>query len=85
MKSMLFHHLALSKNREEVLRLAKEGEIIERPEDILREPHVFEFTGLPQLPVYAEGDLEEALVNNLSLFSWNLEKASHMSADSRRW
>ena len=68
MKSMLFHRLALSTNREEVLRLAKEGEIIERPEDILREPYVFEFTGLPQLPVYKEGDLEEALVNNLSLF-----------------
>ncbi len=39
------------------MRLAKEGEIIERPEDILREPYVFEFTGLPQLPVYTEGDL----------------------------
>ena len=74
MKSMLFHRLALSTNREEVLRLAKEGEIIERPEDILREPYIFEFTGLPQLPVYTEGDLEEALVNNLSLFFLELGK-----------
>ena len=74
MKSMLFHRLALSTNREEVLRVAKEGEIIERPEDILREPYVFEFTGLPQLPVYKEGDLEEALVNNLSLFFLELGK-----------
>ena len=74
MKSMLFHRLALSTDREEVLRLAKEGEIIERPEDILREPYVFEFTGLPQLPVYTEGDLEEALVNNLSLFFLELGK-----------
>jgi predicted nuclease of restriction endonuclease-like (RecB) superfamily len=74
MKSMLFHRLALSTNREEVLRLAKEGVIIERPEDILREPYIFEFTGLPQLPVYTEGDLEEALVNNLSLFFLELGK-----------
>ena len=74
MKSMLFHRLALSTDKEEVLRLAKEGEIIERPEDILREPYVFEFTGLPQLPVYTEGDLEEALVNNLSLFFLELGK-----------
>ena len=74
MKSMLFHRLALSTDRKEVLRLAKEGEIIERPEDILREPYVFEFTGLPQLPVYTEGDLEEALVNNLSLFFLELGK-----------
>ena len=74
MNSMLFHRLALSTDRAEVLRLAKEGEIIERPEDILREPYIFEFTGLPQLPVYKEGDLEEALVNNLSLFFLELGK-----------
>ena len=74
MKSMLFHRLALSTNRDEVLRLAKEGEIIERPVDILCKRYVFEFTGLPQLPVYKEGDLEEALVNNLSLFFLELGK-----------
>ena len=74
MKSMLFHRLAMSSDKHEVLRLAQEGKIIERPEDILREPYVFEFTGLPQLPVYKEGDLEEALVNNLSQFLLELGK-----------
>ena len=74
MKSMLFHRLALSTDKQEVMRLAKEGQIIEKPEDILKEPYVFEFTGLPQLPVYDEGDLEEALVNNLSMFFLELGK-----------
>lgn len=74
MKSMLFHRLALSTDRQEVWKLAKNGQIIEKPEDILKEPYVFEFTGLPQLPVYREGDLEEALVNNLSLFFLELGK-----------
>ena len=74
MKSMLFHRLALSTDKKEVLRLSREGQIIERPEDILKEPYVFEFTGIPQLPVYEEGDLEEALVNNLSLFFLELGK-----------
>lgn len=74
MKSMLFHRMALSTEKSEVMRLAKEGQIIERPEDILKEPYVFEFTGLPQLPVYTEGDLEESLVNNLSLFFLELGK-----------
>ena len=55
MKSMLFHRLALSTDKQEVLKLASEGQIIEKPEDILKEPYVFEFTGLPQLPVYEEG------------------------------
>ena len=74
MKSMLFHRLALSTDKNEVMRLAKEGQIIERPEDILKDPYVFEFTGLPQLPVYQEGDLEQALVDNLSLFFLELGK-----------
>ncbi len=74
MKSMLFHRLALSTDKDEVMRLAKEGQIIERPEDILKEPYVFEFTGLPKLPVYKEGDLEQALVDNLSLFFLELGK-----------
>ena len=74
MKSMLFQRIALSRDKEEVLRLSREGEIVERPEDLLREPYVFEFTGLPQLPVYQEGDLEEALVSNLSKFLLELGK-----------
>jgi predicted nuclease of restriction endonuclease-like (RecB) superfamily len=74
MKSMLFHRIALSSDKNEVLRLAREGQVIEKPEDILRDPYVFEFTGLPQVPVYNEGDLEEALVNNLSQFFLELGK-----------
>ena len=74
MKSMLFHRIALSSDKNEVMRLAKEGQVIEKPEDILKEPYVFEFTGLPQLPVYDEGDLEESLVNNLSQFFLELGK-----------
>ena len=74
MKSMLFHRIVLSTDKEAVMRLAMEGQIIERPEDVLKDPYVFEFTGLPQLPVYKEGDLEEALVGNLSQFLLELGK-----------
>jgi len=74
MKSMLFHRLALSKDRDEVMRLAQEGQIIEKPEDILKEPYVFEFTGLPALPVYKEGDLEDALISNFGQFFLEMGK-----------
>ncbi len=74
MDSMLFHRIALSTDKKEVMRLAREGQIIEKPEDILKEPYVFEFTGLPQLPVYKEGDLEEALLDNLQSFLLELGK-----------
>lgn len=52
----------------------KEGQVIEKLEDILKESYVFEFTKLPQLSVYDEGDQEEALVNNLSQFFLELGK-----------
>lgn len=74
MNSMLFQRLALSRNKEEVLRLASEGQVIEAPEDIVKDPYVFEFVGLPQLPVYKEGDLENALITNLSQFLLELGK-----------
>ena len=74
MKSMLFHRLALSTDKHAVQILAQEGQIIERPEDVIKDPYIFEFTGLPQLPVYKEGDLEEALCDNLSTFLLELGK-----------
>ncbi len=74
MKSMLFHRLALSTDKQEVLRLSKEGQIIEKPEDIIKDPYVFEFTGLPSLPAYKESDLENALIQNLSDFLLELGK-----------
>ena len=74
MRSMLFQRLALSKDKKEVLRLSEEGQVIEKPEDIIKDPYIFEFTGLPQLPVYKEGDLEKALIDNISKFLLELEK-----------
>ena len=74
MKSMLFQRLALSKDKTEVIRLSTEGQVIEKAEDILKDPYVFEFIGLPELPVYKEGDLENALINNLSQFLLELGK-----------
>ena len=71
---MLFHRLALSTDKHAVQILAQEGQIIEKPEDVIKDPYVFEFTGLPQLPVYKEGDLEEALCDNLSTFLLELGK-----------
>ncbi len=48
MKSMLFHRLALSKDKSAVLKLAKEGHEITRREDLLKEPFVLEFLNIPQ-------------------------------------
>ena len=47
MKSMLFHRLALSKDKAGVLKIAEEGIETQKPEDIIKDPYVFEFLGIP--------------------------------------
>lgn len=68
MNSMLFHRLALSKDKDDVLQLAEHGSDVQKPEDIIRDPFVLEFAGLPDVKRYSEGDLEKALVSNLGQF-----------------
>lgn len=74
MSSMLYQRLALSKNKDEVMMLAEKGQIVEKPEDVVKDPYIFEFVGLPELPVYKEGDMEKALIDNLSQFLLELGK-----------
>lgn len=73
-KSLLFQRLALSKNKEGVLQLAREGQVITKPEDILHDPVVLEFAGIETKPLYKEGDLEEALYTHLEQFLLELGK-----------
>lgn len=68
MKSALFQRLALSTDKEGVLALANEGHQVMTPQDIIRDPFVLEFTGLPQKRRYKESDLEAALKTNMEQF-----------------
>ena len=69
--SSLFERLLLSSgdaNKEKVLALAMNGNEIVRPEDIIRDPYVFEFLGLPEDKPFFESDLEAALVAQIEKF-----------------
>lgn len=74
MKSMLFHRLALSKDKEGVLEIAQKGMEIQTAEDLVKDPYVFEFLGIPSQYRYLEGELEQKLVQNLELFLLELGK-----------
>ncbi len=74
MKSMLFHRLALSKDKSAVLKLAKEGHEITRPEDLLKEPFVLEFLNIPQSHVLSETNLEQKIIDHLQAFILELGK-----------
>ncbi len=66
--SALYERLALSRDKEGVERLSTEGQIIEKPEDLLKDPYVLEFTGLPELAKYSETDLETKIIDHLQEF-----------------
>jgi len=74
MKSMLFHRLALSKDKKAVLELSEQGQEIQKAEDILKDPYVLEFLGIPQKHQYLESELEEKLISNLQNFLLELGK-----------
>lgn len=73
-QTSLFHRLALSRDQEGILKLARKGNVVERPEDLLRDPYVLDFLGLPEPPQFSESDLEQALIDNLQTFLLELGK-----------
>jgi len=66
--SSLFQRFALSTDKEGVMALASEGHQIQTANDIIRDPFVLEFTGLPKQKRYKEKDLEDALKANMEKF-----------------
>lgn len=68
MQSMLFHRIALSRDKEGVLALANNGSHVQKPEDILRDPYVLEFAGIPVSERLKESRLHAALVEHLRDF-----------------
>ncbi|MHA1575070.1 MAG: PDDEXK nuclease domain-containing protein [Alphaproteobacteria bacterium] len=74
MKSMLFHRLALSKDKNGILELSHKGQEILESQDIIKDPYVLEFLNIPQANHYLEGELEEKLIQNLQTFLLELGK-----------
>ena len=72
--SALFLRLAASTDKEGILRLAQQGQLIEQPSDLLREPYVFEFLKIPEPYRVSELQLETLLCDHLQQFLLELGK-----------
>jgi predicted nuclease of restriction endonuclease-like (RecB) superfamily len=70
----LYERLALSRDKEKVRELSEKGQIIESPQDLLKDPYVLEFTGLPEKSLYTETELEQKLIDHLQQFLLELGK-----------
>jgi len=73
-KSSLFLRLAASKDKEGILKLAHQGQIIEKPADLIREPYVLEFLKIPEPYHLSETELESRLIDHLQAFLLELGK-----------
>lgn len=72
--SGLFERLSLSKNKKQVKQLATKGQLIDKPEDVLKTPYVLEFLGLDEKTSYSETDLETAIINKIEHFLLEMGK-----------
>ncbi len=70
----LFLRLAASKDKAGILQLAAQGQIVEQPTDLLREPYVFEFLKIPEPYQVSETQLETVLCDHLQPFLLELGK-----------
>ena len=61
-------------NKEKVLDLALKGNEIATPSDVIKDPYVFEFLGLPEEKPIMESDLEKALITHIEKFLLELGK-----------
>ena len=83
--SSLYERLALSRDKESVMRLAQEGQTIEKPVDIIKNPITLEFLGLKPDVSYTESKLENAIINKMQQFLLELGKGFLFEARQKRF
>ena len=77
--------IALSRNKDEVMRLAQEGQTVEKANDVIKSPLTLEFLGLKPEAVYSESKLESAIISKIQDFLLELGKGFLFEARQKRF
>ena len=72
--SSLYERLALSRDKKGVLELSKKGQIVKKPEDVVKDPYVLEFLGLEEKTRYSETELESRIIEHVEQFMLEMGK-----------
>jgi len=83
--SGLYERLSLSRDKKGIKKLSKKGQIIEKPQDMLKSPYVLEFLGLDEKAAYSENDLESAIIDKIEKFLLELGKGFLFEARQKRF
>ena len=83
--SSLYERLALSRDKDQIRRLARDGLVVEKAADVIKNPLVLEFLGLDERPGYSESELETAIIDKLEHFLLELGKGFLFEARQKRF
>lgn len=61
--SGLFERLKLSSDKQKVKELSLNGQVIQTAQDLIKDPYILEFVGIPELSSYSESELEQKLID----------------------
>lgn len=81
----LYERLALSRDKDSIRELARKGQHVAKPQDLLKEPYVLEFLGLQERASYSESELELAIVTHIENFLLELGKGFLFEARQKRF
>ncbi len=82
--SALYTRLALSRDKNKVKELSEKGLQITKPQDVIKDPYILEFLGLPERPHYSEGELEAEIIDKLEHFLLELGSGFTFVARQKR-
>ena len=82
--SGLFERLKLSSDKQKLKELSLNGQVIQTAQDLIKDPYILEFVGLPELSSYSENELEQKLIDKLENFLLELGKGFTFVARQKR-
>lgn len=83
--SSLYERLALSRDKEGVKKLSEKGQLVEKHQDIIKDPYILEFLGFDEKTRYTETQLETAIIDKLEHFLLELGKGFLFESRQKRF
>ena len=80
----LYDRYLISPDKEKIMEESQKGLIEKQPEELLKNPYIFEFAGLKENKNYLETDLEKALLLHLTEFLLELGRGFSFVANQQR-
>ena len=83
--SSLYERMLIGKDKQQILRLSKKGRLAEKPTDLVKDPYILEFLGIPEQTDFSETELESRLIDHLQEFLLELGTGFAFVARQKRF